>query len=361
MESHLFPIRIALISFPIFAFLLTIPFLIYQYTKYHYVNKIRVLVTYSFLLYCITAYYLVILPLPDTRDVLGLYPAGKQMYQIIPFSFIRDIINETHVIISKPSTYLYLFREDAFLQAIFNVLLLTPLGIYLRYYFRKSFKQTILIGFLVSLFFELTQITGLYGIYNAPYRLFDVDDLILNTTGCFVGFVAAPIVTFFLPSSNKLDKNVDLDKMNVGFIRRFLAFSIDWAIIVIFIDTNDFIQYVSSVFIYFIVIEYLTNGKTIGKLLTSIRVRGKGYRITFKELLIRYGILYYGLGLLNKLFINISEQYFISQFIIFGLVFTIDTLVFISVLASIIKKEPFFYEKISKTKNIIDYKSSKSN
>ena len=43
-------------------------------------------------------------------------------------------------------------------------------------------------GFGLSLTVELTQLTGLWGLYPCPYRQFDVDDLILNTTGVALGF-----------------------------------------------------------------------------------------------------------------------------------------------------------------------------
>ncbi|WP_273323992.1 VanZ family protein [Vallitalea guaymasensis] len=360
MEAHLYPIRIALITFPIIAFLGTIPFLLYQYIKYHYVNKIRVLITYSLCLYCLTAYYMVILPLPKSSDVLSLYPAGRQMYQLVPFKFIQDILKDTQVIYNKPATYIHLFKEKAFLQAAFNVLLLAPLGIYLRYYFRKSWIKTVIIGFTVSLFFELTQLTGLYGFYNAPYRLFDVDDLILNTTGCLLGYVIAPLFTFFLPSSNKLDKDVDFDKMQVGLIRRGLAFIIDWCIISILSNTQSLIEYFFIVFIYFIVGVYITNGRTIGKLLTSVRVRGKTEKISFKEVLFRYGILYYGIVGANLVVLYVSQGLVTFQILILGGVFVIDVVVAISFFVSIIKRErQFFYEKISGTKNVISYKKDK--
>ncbi|GAA0226871.1 hypothetical protein GCM10008921_09530 [Metaclostridioides mangenotii] len=64
-----------------------------------------------------------------------------------------------------------------------------PLGISLRYFFKRNLKQTLIITFLVSLFFELTQLTGLYGIYIAPYRIFDVDDLMLNKLGGYIGYL----------------------------------------------------------------------------------------------------------------------------------------------------------------------------
>lgn len=97
--------------------------------------------------------------------------------QLVPFYFIQEIISHTSAVLTKPATYFYLLKESAFLQVAFNVLLTVPFGIYLRYYFRRSFLQTICISFFLSLFFELTQVTGLYGIYNCAYRLFDIDDL----------------------------------------------------------------------------------------------------------------------------------------------------------------------------------------
>lgn len=49
-----------------------------------------------------------------------------------------------------------------------------------------------------------TQLTGIYGIYNCPYRIFDVDDLILNSTGALFGFVIAPVLLALFPSRKSL-------------------------------------------------------------------------------------------------------------------------------------------------------------
>ena len=87
----------------------------------------------------------------------------------------------TSLVLSDPSTYLGAMKEQCFYEPFFNILLLVPLGVYLRYYFRRSWWQAILIGFLVSLSFELIQLSALFGIYPRPYRLFQVDDLINNT------------------------------------------------------------------------------------------------------------------------------------------------------------------------------------
>lgn len=44
----------------------------------------------------------------------------------------------------------------------------------------------------LSLVFELTQLSGLFGLYPRPYRLADVDDLMTNTLGGMVGYWLRP-------------------------------------------------------------------------------------------------------------------------------------------------------------------------
>lgn len=60
--------------------------------------------------------------------------------------------------------------------------------------------------FCLSLFFELTQLTGLYFIYPRSYRLFDVNDLLHNTLGGVFGYLMTPIFTFLLPTRAEIDE-----------------------------------------------------------------------------------------------------------------------------------------------------------
>ena len=53
--------------------------------------------------------------------------------------------------------------------------------------------------FFLTLFCELTQVSGLYGIYPAPYRIFDINDLMFNTLGGVLGHIIAPSLTHKLP------------------------------------------------------------------------------------------------------------------------------------------------------------------
>jgi glycopeptide antibiotics resistance protein len=358
MDSYIFPIKIAFITFPFLAILFTLPFIIFQYRKYGYINKFRVLMLYSFLLFLLTSYYLVILPLPNTRDVLSLQSPGTQHVQLVPFTFIRDFFSETSLKFNKPSTFIYVLKERAFLQAAFNAILLMPLGIYLRYYFKRNLKQTFIITFLVSLFFELTQLTGLYGIYNAPYRIFDVDDLMLNTLGGYIGYLLAPLFVYALPKTEELDGGIDIQNLEVGYIKRFFAYFIDWAILGFIpnIKTHISIQII-TVFIYFILIAYLTNGKTIGKGLVGIKVKGKNDKIKFKELFIRYGILYYGVFGINNLLLKILDlnQYIYKNYIIviFIVLLVYNLFIFIIFSYCVFKKnKTLFYERYSGTKNV---------
>ncbi|EEL52075.1 MULTISPECIES: VanZ family protein [Bacillus cereus group] len=381
MTAYLFPIKTAFILFPILAMILLIPFLIFNYRKYGYLNKWRSFILYSLLLYLLNAYFLVILPLPQTYDTCSLQPANTQHVQLVPFYFIQEISNHTAAILAKPTTYFYLLKESAFLQVAFNALLTIPFGIYLRYYFRLGFFKTIFFSLCLSLFFEMTQVTGLYGIYNCAYRLFDIDDLFLNTLGGAVGYFIAPIFTYFLPKSNELDAHIDLTTKPVGFIRRLIALQIDWiflSVVVpviknkgnsIFISsiqsyTNlyELIFTICAVFIYFIVIPYLTNGKTIGKALLRIHIKGENERITIKELCTRYGLFYFVLGGINYILSSssiLNQAHPLIMLIILLFMFSINGLFILHVLLHVFSRDKLlFYEHISRTRNAITLKKA---
>lgn len=201
------PILSALLVCYIIASLLTFPWAIYQYRKYGYFSFWRTFLTVSFVFYSLSAFFLVILPLPDVRNnCQSINPMSTYM-QLRPFQFLQDIANETGIVWSRLSMYKALIGARSVYQVAFNVLLLFPLGVYLRYLFKTKAKwvYVILIGFGVSLFFELAQLTGVYGIFKCPYRLFDVDDLMANTLGTFIGFLFAPLFLALIPSRDKLN------------------------------------------------------------------------------------------------------------------------------------------------------------
>ena len=165
--NYISVIKLAIKLFPYISLIILIPYIIINYKN---LNFIKLLILYSFILYFIIIYFLVILPLPSINEVVY----NPHMINIKPFNFINDMLKEQ----SFKSIY----------TVVFNILMTIPLGMYLKYYLNSNLKKVIILVFIISMFFELTQATGLYYIYKYPYRVFDVDDLIMNTLGGLIGF-----------------------------------------------------------------------------------------------------------------------------------------------------------------------------
>lgn len=102
-----------------------------------------------------------------------------------------------------------------------------PLGVYLRYYFRCNARKTLVIGLCVSLFYELTQLSGLFFFYPQPYRFADVDDLIANTLGAMIGYWVSPLLFRILPTRDEIER-ISYDKgSRITLMRRAIAAVID--------------------------------------------------------------------------------------------------------------------------------------
>lgn len=291
MNQYLQVIEQAAIIFPIVALLITLPYLIYNYRKRGSVMSLRVVIVYSFILYLLCCYFLVILPLPSQEYVASLTGPTSQL---IPFTFVADIVREAHLASSGglDDTIKSILVNRAFYQVIMNLLMFVPLGIYLRYYFHYSFKKTVFISFLLSLFFELTQLSGLYFIYPRGYRLFDVDDLMINTVGGVVGYLLAGPLTKLLPSRADIDQASYRRSQKVSLLRRLVALFCDLIAMMIIaglvgigmnllgVRTPDLGVLASTGLIligYFGVLPSLMNSQTIGHKLTRLqvaRVRG---------------------------------------------------------------------------------------
>ncbi len=308
--SYFISIKTAIIVFPLIALLFSIPFVLHQYHKYGSINHYRVLIVYSFILYLITIYFLVILPLPNKEDVIY----KPNMVNLIPFRFINDFIRESSFVLNDPSTYLKAIKEPCFYTVIFNILMTIPLGMYLRYYFKCDFKKTLFISFILSLFFELTQVSGLYGLYSYPYRVFDVDDLIMNTLGGKLGYFIMGFVDNFLPTREKIDEDsLEKGKVVSGF-RRITMFFWDiflYVLIVIFISlfiNNKYIPLIIFI-IYFIVSPYFKNGQTLGSKFLNVRLEFKKYKLINMIFRIIFLFLYY----FGSIFVTFTIIFFIAN------------------------------------------------
>lgn len=224
-HAHLLPIKTAAALFPLLAMALLLPTAVVLYRRHGVMSPGRTLSLYGFLYYGLTAFCMTVVPLPKrTPDMCERY-AVLARPQWVPGNTFGDIWKEAH---HKVNLNALVLQNPAVAGTLFNLLLLLPLGVFLRYHFRRGLRATAGIGLAVSLFFELTQWTGIWGIYDCPYRLFDVDDLLVNTAGTVTGWLAAGPVARVLPALETLDGRA-LAARPVPFGRRLVALVVDLA------------------------------------------------------------------------------------------------------------------------------------
>ncbi len=368
MGGYIEALEQAAILFPILAVLFTIPYIAWNYHKYGSVLSLRILIVYSFILYMLCAYCLVILPLPTGEAAANL--SGHQA-QLVPFTFLGDIARESDAVLSQPRTWLTVFNSNAFLTTLFNLFLTMPFGMYLRYYFRCGWKRTLVYSLLLSLFFELTQLSGLYFIYSGSYRLFDVDDLIVNTCGSMIGFVLARIAMRFLPSREELDRESFVRGRRVSLLRRIVAFIYDeiaYAVlfIVVFLiwaanfGTMSVWVYALIWLAYFALCPIILRGQTIGHRLTKLRIVSfSGGKARWYQYALRYTLLFV-LLVIAPVVLNWSISFLagrgllgeLASVLAYGIVDGGYLFLLLFEAARMAMRRQLFYERWSKTKLI---------
>ena len=351
----------AVIVFPVIACIITLPYVLYNYHKYGSVLSIRILIVYSFILYLICAYFLVILPLPSREEVEAMTGPGVQL---IPFQFVRDIVKESHASLSDPGSWLSLINNKALFQVVFNIIMTLPFGVYLRYYFQCGLRKTVLFSFLLSLFFELTQLSGLYFIYPRGYRIFDVDDLMANTLGGVAGDFAVSPFLGILPTRDEMDRASFRRGREVSTVRRLLAFVIDLPAAGMYMTVLSavipFAEKGEGELIwlsYYILTSVFLKGATVGKRLMRIRVGGargtQGTEPHWYQYVIRYCCLWAALYLLPTLtliVVNVLTGYDIAERLaVQGMFLGAWFLFLLFELIRMVMHRRLFYEKISGT------------
>ncbi|HEX3078046.1 MAG TPA: VanZ family protein, partial [Lachnospiraceae bacterium] len=125
-------IVIAIQIYPLLAVCFTLPILLIPIIRYKKFNFMRIGLNYTMIFYFVCLFSLVFFPLPSTEQIASL---KSHSIQLIPFRFIADILRETPFVFSNPHTYLPALFHRAVLQVVFNVLMMLPFGMILRYYF----------------------------------------------------------------------------------------------------------------------------------------------------------------------------------------------------------------------------------
>lgn len=381
MGAYVEPLRWAAIIFPFLALALSLPFMVAQYHRYGSFVIWRAVVLYSFVFYLLAAYFMIILPLPSRTVVAHL---TTPHYNLIPFETVHNFLATTVFNWRLPRTWLAAMTQPGFIQPVFNVVLTVPFGVYLRYYYKRPLWQVALFSFALSLFFELTQLSGLYGIYSRPYRLFDVDDLICNTTGGLIGGLLAPFIARAFPSREEMDAKSYAKGKRVSFTRRFVALMLDNAITVTVVTiVYDLVMQlvglkqwtqvaalnqILPLFLVFVIFPLIGHGSTFGKWLVGIRVvKQDGTRVGFWRLFWRefllYGVVLQSVRGLAWSFTEIYSKFHRSDLnfallIIFGVICGFILVNFLWEFIS--RDQQYFWDVWAKTKQVSIVKPKKT-
>jgi glycopeptide antibiotics resistance protein len=306
--SHV--ITTALMVAPLIYVIIAAPLLYQQYRRYGALSPWRLIVILSFVLYLLTAYFLVILPLPQPEYIIWLDAQNVPTVNLNPFQIVSSFLNE-NPIFQQPFTQKTLLAgllDPSVTQVVFNVLMTVPFGFYLRYFFGLQYKSVLFWSIALTFFFELTQLSGLYGLYERPYRLFDVADLFLNTSGAMIGYGLTPLLQRMLPDLSAATQRARQKAGRISLVRRSVAFLVDvllWQLFMLF-STDTWWQAVTFIGIF--IGAPLLWGKTFGMQRMRYHIRREQHnRLPFVTGIARQvlgigvpfvliGALVYGLG-----------------------------------------------------------------
>ena len=270
LNSFSAPLIGSLSFWPFLCILLTIPFIISRLIMRRRVTWSYVFFSYGSILYFTGLIFFTLSPVP--KDPIAFCQTHHIQPQLIPFNWVNYVVHP-----NKDTLYITL-------QLVMNIVFFVPLGIFMKAYFHKHWKFALLSGFLLSMLIEVTQLTGVFGLYPCSYRLFDVNDLITNTFGCLLGFMLTWLIGYKVPSVKLSDENYAAPNRR----NKFLASCINIALIIFasvvtrslvypfFIDTIQPGRFYLTelgvwIIIQLFIIPRVAKGWTIGSYLVGIK------------------------------------------------------------------------------------------
>nr|WP_233614254.1 VanZ family protein [Leucobacter edaphi] len=197
---------------------LFVPFVAASYRRRGTLSAGRVLLWIAALVYFWAIWTYTLLPLPEPGS-----------FDCVPPNFdLGTLAADLRTALAAQGNPL---RTPQFLQLALNVLLFLPLGFFVRVLGGRGILVAGITGLLVSTLIETTQLTGAWGIYPCAYRMFDVVDIVTNTSGALIGSLFALIVprawrrTGALPGAS-LPRPVTRGRRFLGMISDGLAFAL---------------------------------------------------------------------------------------------------------------------------------------
>ncbi|PFY13744.1 VanZ family protein [Bacillus toyonensis] len=170
-----------LINFRLPALLLIIIWIIYK-VIYYRLNKNRFKLHRELLSTLCFVYVVGVISVTIFPLAIGLQEPFPTRHNYVPFASINELLHHFYFMVP--------LRNIGG-----NILLFVPFGILMPMKFKKVNKglKIVLLGFLSSLTIECIQL-------RLTFRSFDIDDIILNTFGVYIGFLIYKWVTLIFIS-----------------------------------------------------------------------------------------------------------------------------------------------------------------
>ncbi len=200
-----------------------------------------------------------------------------------------------------------LLRDPAFLQIALNVLLFVPLGYFVRVVLHRGVVLATGLGLGVSLLIEVTQRTGVWHLYDCPYRLFDVDDLLVNTLGATVGSLVSLLLVRRKRPDVVLPTTISIGRRLMGFVcdvlfvamlgaasalayRGLHLYLLDRPLSSLDVDTQSLLQWAVPFTAEAVMV--LVGGRTVGELVVSTRAvaRRAGWTVPSRVVKLATGV-----------------------------------------------------------------------
>lgn len=119
-------------------------------------------------------------------------------YNLILFETIKKLL--AHGLSYGGVETQHLYDEIIYINLLGNLLIFAPVGFLSAFLFKEPrWYKSLLAGFVLSLTIEIVQLF-------LHFRSFDVDDLLLNTTGTIIGFLIFALFALIPPIKRLADK-----------------------------------------------------------------------------------------------------------------------------------------------------------
>ncbi|MGP9651859.1 hypothetical protein CQ019_05505 [Arthrobacter sp. MYb229] len=233
MQTMFWPATIAMLGAALFLGAAGIFLLAIQYHRHGRLSWRRTLTTGAAVIYGFGLFSYTMLPLPETRT--AFCRPGVAIPQLNPLNFLNDFA------LSYELGMRHFLTSFTLWQVLFNVILFMPLGILAVRWLRGNIFLGTFIGLTASLAIELTQYTGIWGLYTCAYRVADVDDVLTNTLGALIGSIVAYLPIFSWLTGPRESSAANAAPREVTRLRRFMANAFDIAFVLALVMLTTFV------------------------------------------------------------------------------------------------------------------------